>query len=268
MRKSIPPRLLPLAFLSAATLLLPAASHAQLLTDFKARFASMVIKKATFENLGTLDVDFYRHNFEVELGIGQAFVGATYQYATKEVHTRKLGNSFGKREDGVMLTAGYSHLLSSLARVEAYGRLGVWGDTNPAQALYATDSDLRLSLILFDPDGFAAISRRAVFPSAQVGVNVNKYGRVQGLAGVGLWWNHLGAYLSGFQSFNGVEDARHPGRDADKIFANLKNSGVTFCMTYELREFMLLARQNYALQNGGHDFTISLQYQHFFRKQR
>lgn len=268
MRKRITPRLLHLALVGAATLLLPAGSHAQLLTDFKARLSSMVIRKATFENLGTVDVDFYRHNFEVELGLGQAFLGATYQYATKEMRTRKLGNSFGRREDGVMLTAGYNHVFSSMARVEAYGRLGVWGDTNPAQALYATDSDVRLSLVLFDADGLAALSRRAVFPSAQLGVNVNKYGRVQGIAGLGLWWNRVGAYVSGFQAFNGVVDARRPGKDADKVFANLKNSGVTFCMTYELHEFLLLARQNYALQNGGHDLTVSLQYQHFFRKQR
>jgi len=42
------------------------------------------------------------------------------------------------------------------------------------------------------------ILRKAVFPSLQAGVNVNKFGRVQGIAGAGLWWNSIGLYLTGF----------------------------------------------------------------------
>jgi hypothetical protein len=97
---------------------------------------------------------------------------------------------------------------------------------------------------------------------------VNKFGRVQGLAGAGVWWNKIGIYLTGFAAFNGVNEALNPGKDDDKIFANLKNSGVSLGMTYEFYDFMLWVRQNRALKNGGHDFTVSLQYQHFFPQGR
>jgi hypothetical protein len=218
--------------------------------------------------VGTLDVDFYRHNLEAELGLGQAFIGLTYQYATKEKHTKKIGNTFGRTEDGVMLTAGYNFIFSDHFRLDTHGRLRVWGNTNPAQALYATDTDLRVNLVMFSTDGVAMLSHRAIFPSSHIGVNVNKYGRVQGIAGVGLWWSGIGTYLTGFTAFNGVNEALNPGKDADKIFATLKNRGVTLGVTYELGNFMLWVQQNRALKNGGHDLTVSLQYRCFFQKRR
>jgi hypothetical protein len=254
--------------LASICLILPTCLQAQRISDFKMRYSLMTIKEATLEKVGTLAVDFYRQNFDVELGLGQAFVGFIYQYATKDKNTSKLGNTFGVVEDGLMLTAGYNWVLSNRLRLDSYGRLGIWGDTNYAQALYATDTDLRLNLVFFDLDGAAVISRQAVFPSGQVGVNVNKFGRVQGVAGAGLWWNNIGTYLTGFTAFNGVNEALNPGKDVDKIFANLKNSGVSLGVTYEFYDFMLWVRQNRALKNGGHDFTVSLQYQHFFPKGR
>jgi hypothetical protein len=249
-------------------IILPTHLQAQRISDLKMRYSLMTIKKATLEKVGNLKVDFYRQNFEVELGVGQAFMGFTYQYATKDKGTGKIGNTFGIAEDGLMLTAGYNFILSNHLRLDSYGRLGIWGDTNYAQALYATDTDLRLSLVLSDLDGAAIISHKAIFPSGQVGVNVNKFGRVQGIAGAGLWWNRCGLYLTGFKAFNGVNEPLNPGKDADKIFANLKNSGVSLGVTYEFYDFMLWVRQNRALQNGGNDFTVSLQYQHFFPKGR
>lgn len=254
--------------LASIVIILPTGLSAQSIFDFKMRYSFMTIKEATLEKVGGLEVDFYRQNLEVELGFGQAFAGFTYQYATKDKHTGKLGNTFGTVEDGLMLTAGYNLVLSNHLRLDSYGRLGIWGNTNSAQALYATDTDLRLNLVFFDVDGAAVISREAVFPSGQVGVNVNKFGRVQGLAGAGLWWNRLGLYLTGFKAFNGVNDVLNPGKDADKIFANLKNSGVSLGVSYEFYDFMLWVRQNRALKNGGHDFTVSMQYQHFFPKRR
>jgi hypothetical protein len=255
-------------FFAAFFLFVPLQLFAQQISDVKIRYARTVIKEATLEKFGKLEVDFYRHNLEAELGVGQAFIGLTYQYATKDQHAAKLGNSLGETEDGLMLTAGYNYILSNWFRLDTYGRLGIWGDTNPAQALYATDSDCRLSLVMFAPDGMATIFHRALFPSAHLGVNVNQFGRVQGIAGAGLWRSGLGVYLTGFAAFNGVNEALHPGKDGDKIFANLKNQGVTFGVTYEFHDLLLWVRQNRALKNGGHDFTLSLQYQHFFQKRR
>jgi hypothetical protein len=227
-----------------------------------------MITEAKLENVGALEVDFYRHYLDFELGLGQAFVGMTYQYATKEKHTSKIGNTFGKVEDGAMLTAGYNHILSDRFRLESFGRVRIWGETNYAQALHATDTDLRINLVIFEADGLPLISHRPLFPSAQLGVNVNKFGRIQGVVGASMWWNGAGLSLAGFKAFNGVVDALNPGDDADKIFANLKNSGVTLGVTYEFHDFLIWLKHNYAIMNAGNDLMLSLQYQHFFRKRR
>ncbi len=256
-------------FILLACFVLPSSALlAQRISDVKLRYSGTIITRAKLENVGTLAVDFYRHNFDAEIGLGQAFIGLTYQYATKEKHTRKLGNDFGKVEAGGMLAAGYNFIFSERFRLETFGRARIWGKTNYAQALHATDTDFRLNLVMFAPGGVAMIGARPLFPSAQIGVNVNKFGRVQGLAGAGTWWNNCGLYLTAFQAFNGVTEALNPGEDADKIFANLKNAGVTFGVTYEYRDFLIWLKQNYALMNGGNDLTLSLQYQHFFQKRR
>jgi hypothetical protein len=255
-------------FLIAICIFLPITLPAQRLSDIKVRYAGTMITRAKLENVGTLAVDFYRHNFDLELGVGQGFVGLTYQYATNEKNTGRLRNAFGKVEDGLMLTAGYNLVLSDHLRLDTYGRAGIWGDTNYARALYATDTDVRLNLVMFAPDGIVLVRQRPVFHSLQAGVNINKFGRVQGLAGGGLWWNGFGLYLAGFQAFNGVVDVQNPGEDADKIFANLKNSGVSVSATYEYRDFLVWLKHNYAIMNGGNDLMLSLQYQHFFQKRR
>lgn len=256
------------SFLVIFLLALPACLYAQIFSDFKVGYSRITIEKATLEKVGDLEIDFFRHNFEMELGRGQAFIGLTYQYATKTENTGKIGNTFGKTEDGLMLTAGHNYIFSKNLRLDTYGRLRIAGETQPAQALYATETDIRLKLILLDPDGAGTLFNGAVFPSTYVGANVNKFGRVQGLAGAAIWWNQLGIYLAGFNAFNGVNEALNPGKDADKIFANLKNSGISLGLTYEFHNFMVGIRQNHALKNGGHDLTLSLQYQNFFQKRR
>ena len=135
---------------------------------------------------------FYRHNIELQFGLGQAIVGLNYQYATKDNKTVP-----GKTEDGFMLTAGYGLILLERFRLSGYGRLGISSDTNPAQPLYATDTDIRLNLIWFHADGVGLISQKAIFPSSYFGMIVNKYGRVQGIAGAGLWWNGIGRMKPG-----------------------------------------------------------------------
>lgn len=254
-------------FLGFVLLAFPQYIQAQRISDFKVGYSRITIKEARLEKVGTLATDFYRHNFEMELGAGQAFIGLTYHYATKKQNTKKLGNTFGKTEDGLMLTTGYNFIFSSSFRLDTYGRLRIWGDTNPAQALYATETDLRLKLFLFDTDGAGFVLNNVVFPSAYAGVDVNKFGRVQALAGAGIWWKGISLSLSGFNAFNGVNEVLNPGKDRDKIFANLNNSGISLGAAYEFRHFLLWARQNYALRNGGDDLTLGVQYQKFFQRQ-
>lgn len=256
------------AFLPCVIVAFTPALHGQHISDIKLRYSGTAITEAKLENVGTLPVDFYRQNLEVEVGLGQSFVGMTYQYATKKKHSRKLGNKFGKVEDGAMLTAGYNHIFSDRFRLETQGRVEIWGDTNPAHALHAAETDLRMNLILFDADGAMFLGESPLFPSLQAGVSLNKFGRVQATAGASFWWSGLGFYLAGYQALNGVEEALNPGSDADKTFANLKNSGVSLGMTYELGGFQVLLKHNYAIMNGGNDLTLSLQYQYFFRHNR
>ncbi|MGH7455913.1 MAG: hypothetical protein ACRENG_31440, partial [bacterium] len=48
---------------------LPTYLQAQRLSDLKIRYSLMTIKEATLEKVGSLEVDFYRQNFDVELGL-------------------------------------------------------------------------------------------------------------------------------------------------------------------------------------------------------
>jgi hypothetical protein len=265
MQQSIIAPRFPTARLFVAILtIFPAGLQAQRISDIKVRYSRMAITEATLEKVGTVEIDFYRHFAELEVGLGQAFVGLTYQHATKNERTTEPG----KKEDGLMLTAGYNYIFSHSFRLDAYGRLGIWGDTDPAQPLYATDTDLRLNLVGFFPDGFGMLGPKPIFPSSYLGIMINKYGRVQNLVGAGLWWNGISVYATGLISLNGVEDVTNPGNDANKLFANLKNRGVSLALSYHFRDVMVGLARNFALMNGGNDLVLSLQYQRFFQKRR
>ena len=120
------------AFLLCVIVAFTPALRGQHISDLKMRYSGTAITEAKLENVGTLPVDFYRQNLEVEVGLGQTFVGMSYQYATKKKHSQKPGNKFGKVEDGAMLTAGYNHIFSDRVRFETQGRVEIWGDTKPA----------------------------------------------------------------------------------------------------------------------------------------
>ena len=67
---------------------------------------------------------------------------------------------------------------------------------------------------------------------------------------------------------NGVVDPLHPGDDAHKIFANLKNSGVSLSASYQDYDFLLGLKHNHPVMNGGNDLMLSLQYQRFFQQKK
>ena len=115
--------------------------------DLKIEYSLMKITTAKVGGV-TRTPTFYRHNAVLELGLGQATFGVVYQHAAKDKKTVP-----GKVENGVMLTAGYDLILSSTFRLEAFGRLGITSGNDPAQPLYATDTDLRLNLVTFTRDG-------------------------------------------------------------------------------------------------------------------
>lgn len=254
-----------------------ATLHAQIVDDVTVSYAYMDISQARLNgevpggpsgNIDLadldLDVDFARQFFDITFGRGPYTFGATFQ--------RTLGTlPFGlaAAENGLMLTAGYDHILSPLWRVESFARVGVLGSSDN-QALYAEDTDLRVNAVRYWPDGKWIIGDRPVYPSVYVGGIVNKYGRVQGIAGVGAWWKGVGVYATGYHAFNGVDDPLTEffgGTDkADYQFAALSNTGVSGTLRGEWGPVTLSLRRNLGLRNAGNDLTVTASYRLAFRR--
>lgn len=201
-----------------------------------------------------MDVDFVRSTVDVDLGFGPATVGLSFQNAN-----RPADAAAGTVENGLMLTAGYNWILSDRWRLDTHTRIGLV-DTDPANPLYATDTDLRANLVRFSPDGAWTWAGRNVHPSAYIGGIVNRYGRVQSVAGMGLWWNGWGSYVTGFASVNGIDNPMVPGDHADEGFAYLQDRGVSVSGTYDLGSLRVGMRRNFALENGGNDLVFVLEW--------
>lgn len=241
----------------------PCPGAAQMLDDVTVRYSTMVITASTI-HVDRFEPHLYRHTVAVEIGRGPATLGLLFQ-ATDRGHVPEGVDFFySKPEQGLMLTAGYDAPLSGWLRLEGYGRLGLTRGHDFGQPLYATDTDLRLNLVAFDLDGGGLFRDRPYFRSGYVGVVVNRFGRVQGLAGAGVWWQGLGAYLTGFYAVNGVRDPLHPGRQADRAYARLQNAGISLSLSYEVGPVTLGLKRNVPLLNGSTDVSFSLQYRHFF----
>ena len=234
-------------------------ASAQLIDDLMISYQHMEITEAIVGG-ETKKPSFLRHFTLIELGIRNGTIGLMHQATRKG-----KSSSPGVEEEGLMLTGGYNHFFGETFRLEAYGRLGLTDDTNDGQPLYSTDTDFRLNAVKFNPFGVGSFFGKSFFPSAYLGGVINKYGRFQMIAGLGNWWNKIGMYATMFHAFNGVEN---PGTvseaDKDKSFANLKNSGISLSATYEIRDLMFLVKKNFARENSGNDFALSLQYRFFF----
>ncbi len=234
-----------------ASLLLAAGSPlsaASWFDDVTFATAVMRISKAELDGAEKTPT-IYRDFAHVSVGKGRTTFGALYQYTTR-------GGDFGggDSENGVMLTGSYDHVLSLNARLELFGRLGVT-DTDVYQPLFATDTDLRVNLVLFDPDGAGYWRGHSFFTSGYVGTLVNSWGRVQALGGIGSWWNRYGVYLTGFYSFNG-DDAR--GQRIN--FAELDNAGISLTLIAQLARYQFEVKRNFVIRNGGNDLTFTLKY--------
>jgi len=222
----------------------------------------MKITEAKFIN-STKKPVFYRYNTEVTASVGPATVGFIYQRATKDKNTVP-----GIPENGLMLTAHYDWILSYSTRVKASGRLGVFSGTNPAQPLYGADTDLQLNFVWFNAQGIGWVANGSFFPSAYFGGIINKYGRFQGIAGVGNWWKGIGSYITVFHSFNGVVDPFNPGTNGDIKFANLQNSGISLSSSVDVSNFKFWIKKNIPIKNSGNDLSFTVEYSYYFGKAR
>ena len=241
-------------------------ASANLLDDVFVEYSLMHIDKVKIGEQ-TKKPTFLRHNLELSFGIENLTFGLIYQRSDKNAETMD-----GTPEDGVMLTLGYYHVLANFLSIDGYARIGVTPDNDPTQPLYATDTDARVKLILFDPHGWSALLSHKIFPSIYGGVIVNQYGRTQTIAGLGIWWNGLSSYLTGYYALNGAEAPANPGTFAESKFASLKNAGVTGSLGYEIQipnvgDLKLEVRQNVPFQNAGNDLRISISYRYLWNEQ-
>ena len=230
----------------------------QPISDFSASYSLVRISEANLES-GFQEPEYIRHFLEFQFGKGPMTMGIQYQRATTS-DTTDSGNA----ETGLMAIAGYDLVLSSFLRLESFLRIGILSETDPSQPLYATDTDLRLNLVLFNEDGSGWLAGGAFFPSLYAGGILNRYGRAQIIGGAGCWWKNISVYFTALHSFNGVRDPSNPGSDADIVFANLQESAVSFSISYEFRDFRILLKQNQPIRNGGNDLAFTAGYQLYF----
>lgn len=240
---------------------------AQWLDDLTIRYSVMAITGSTLK-VEAFEPSLYRHNIALTLGRGPATLGLLFQITDRGHVDDGVDFFYSKPEQGLMLTGGYDFLLSDRLRLESYGRLGLTRGHDFGQPLYATDTDLRVNLVVFDLDGAGLLRGKPYFRSGYVGVIVNRFGRIQGIAGAGVWWNGIGTYLTGFYAFNGVRDPLHPGDQADRAYARLQNAGVSLSLSYDLGPVMVGLKRNVPLLNGSNDLSFTLQFRHFFESGR
>lgn len=231
-------------------------AQAQVIDDITVQYAGMIVSDIQGRE-DVVEVPFYRHSVGVQVGRGVWTVGAV------GIATRGTSR-YGASEEGLMLTAGYGHILSDRLRMETFGRLGVTNGHAFGSPLYATDTDIRVNVVGFLPDGWGWIQEQPLFPSAYAGAIVNRYGRVQLIGGMGAWWSQWNGYVTAFVALNGVAKPLMTVEDADIAFANLRNAGVSLSVSRDVGAFTFGLRHNIPIENGGYDTTFTLTYRHFW----
>ena len=242
--------------LSALIVSLPVgAQAAQWYEDLTIEAKSMRIDFVDLDDR-ELTPRFDRDQLSITAGRGSTTFGLIYQDTTKGGPSDP-----GNPEQGLMAYVGYDRVLSQSLRVDLGARFGLLG-TDEHQPLYAEDSDVRANLVWFDSDGAGFVGGQPLFPSAYVGTVVNRFGRVQAVGGVGLWWKKIGLYGTAFHSFNG-DDPIFDGVSYGEVnFANLENQGYSVSASYEWRAFEFRVKQNFALENGSDDLSFAITFRH------
>lgn len=232
----------------------------QTFDDVTISYSNMHITESQYEDstgeVQKFDTDYTRQNFQICVGIGQALFGVRYQRATKAPNVPA-----GENENGYMLLAGYDWIFAENFRLDSYARIGL-SDTDPGNPLFATDTDIRTSLVTFTRTGMGYLGGKRFFPSAYLGLQYTKYKRAQLLWGGGLWWNHFGTYFSGYYAFNGVETILLPEsvEGFEERYANIENRGMSVSLSYEFLGIEAHVKQHFALLNGGNDFVFGFKY--------
>ncbi len=226
--------------------------HAQWFDDITVGYDRMVITEVNFKEGPTVDVPtLERHYVSAFVGRGPLTLGMIYQ------QTQPNG-ALGVEAKGLMVTGAFEHNLAYSWRLRAFGRVGVTPDVDFDNILYPTDTDLQVNIGYFNSDGRGFLLDYPLFPSAYAGLIVNRFGRVQTVAGAGTWWRGVNLYLTGFYALNGFESLQNPGPNDENIFGNLRNSGVSLSLSYDLAGWSIGGRRNFPVFNSGNEFVFSL----------
>ncbi|MEM6647216.1 MAG: hypothetical protein AAF730_13290 [Bacteroidota bacterium] len=233
-------------------------AQAQIIDDLFVSYYRMAITEISFlrgEDIPTLN----RNYLSAGIGKGPFTIGVDYQITHG-------GTGAMASEQGTMLTAGYQQRLTSRWRVDVSGRLGVSPGINNDNPLYATDTDLNIRLVRYNPDGGSFLREYPIFPSAYVGGIVNEHGRVQAVVGAGAWWNQFNLYVTGYYALNGVEDPLNPRpEEIGRVFASLRNAGVNASLSYDIGNWTVNLRKNIPIENAGNEIVFGIRYRYFFR---
>ncbi len=230
-------------------------SYAQKIDRLTIGYDWMYINRIHFKDGSSASVPgLYRNFLHLQVKKGPFTVGAVYQI------TR--GEGFNARADeGLMITSSYEHFLSYSFKTKISGRLGVSPGVDYGNILYPTDTDVQIQLSYYNPDGHGFLLDYPLFPSGYSGVIINRFGRIQAIAGAGTFWRGLNIYITGFYAINGVSDPRAPSADqTDIVFGFLNNSGISGSVALYLEDWLLGVRHNFPIFNSGNEWVFSLQY--------
>ena len=235
-------------------------SVAQNIDDVVVGYQVMYLDRAVVGGR-SISPQILRQSLAAEVGVGDFGIGLLVQRADP------LGSDYrgrGLSETGVTGTVRYDSVLADWLRVQTLARIGLTtASANFSEPLFATDTDVRGNLVLFDATGVATPIGRLFF-SAHAGAILNFVGRVQLLGGGGVWWQDWGLYSTIFESLRGVDDPATAGDDADVAYVKLRNAGVSLELSRDVsfsedRTLTIGLRQNFPLRNGGFDTSLTIQ---------
>ena len=219
----------------------------------------MFINRIRFNDGSSASVPgLYRNSLQLNLKKGPIRLGLVYQIAR--------GEGFDAHADeGLMITSSYEHILSYSMKAMVLTRVGISRGVDFGNILYPTDTDISAQIGYFNPDGRGFFMDYPLFPSTYAGLIVNRFGRVQFIAGAGTFWRGLNLYVTGYYSVNGVSNILDPPESqVDIAFAFLNNSGVNASLGIYVLDSFISIRHNFPIFNSGNDWVFSLEHTFHF----
>jgi len=228
---------------------------AQVIDRLSIGYDLMYINRIDLKDGSTVDIPgLYRNFLHTGVQKGPLSVGLVYQIARGE-------GVNAKADEGLMIISSYEHVLSYSLKAKVEGRVGVSPGVDYGNILYPTDTDIQLQIGYFNPDGHGFLMDYPLFPSGYTGLILNRFGRIQAIAGLGTFWRGFNLYVTGFYALNGVSNiANPPESQTDIAFAFLNNSGISASLGFYIQDWVVGVRHNFPVFNSGNDWVFSLKH--------